>query len=810
MEASLDDLLGPDEDNQDGSVSSVETNPAEASVARGNVELLCDLPEVWHEAVAHAPDQSTRSMELPPRKVHSAAATSAVYGLGGGYEDIPRPYTSAGLDDHPSSSSRLRTKNKSAVRKKTARDDEAPRAERPRSAGLDGWGDFDTDRLLRDDPDQDQSNQTLDPLDGKRSRSRKSRRATPTTSSPRPNPWEGYLVSGESKESSKPPMQVLRQKPIEILNLDLVALANQPSGRPGTSSKPLLGRASFERLISPHSSNTSVRPTTPTALFGTEIRDTPKNRAAIFARFAALWTLISHHSADQPPESQSSDTPDRQTRSAVECSTTMVKICKTVGISLTPSSATRLSFWNTHENGIDFESFCDLVIQGAIQPALRHFNLDNSVDEYVSALDTIVQSLLTTAPARRRKNDILLPRDCPSRLKDLNEIQPVFLSWKAGITPRSMQPTEDAGPPPTRALVTAEKVRRALEASVSQRMLAHQLPSEEARVTHVENIRRKVQLHKSWKCSSDGSVGEGGINSPKTAMSRGRLPSSHEDRSAVSRTAQLSAMFEHAHLVFPTSAGMASDEVFPQEEGDRPELVVEQSTGSDAKDTISAGTENDEVLVCCSCSVRAAVLWCSSCFTVTCRNCWQEVHSCIVDMSMVSSTSSSAKKPLLGPTTLAIQKKRCGSATLRPPIAMIYLPTKAIVPGTLARGNPIVRLARKSPNQATSGGTKDEAPAIVVSAMLPSLHKSCSDSKIPRHYERPKVENETPPTDSTADLVKSLMLRMSPTPGSRSTGSMETVMRPHKQHAPTRGKLHLAPVTLEAELLLAHTPDRRR
>ncbi|GMF31680.1 unnamed protein product [Phytophthora lilii] len=828
MESPQDDsVVVAGDDNQ--TLSSGEFNFNEHNYVVGDTELAGISEryiETRNEADLHNFSfiTSDTSMGIPPRKVHSATPSSSGFGSHNTYEEMPRPYTSAGIDAPPSSASRLVRQSKkkhSAVRKQMARDSEMSPEERPRSADVNGWGDFDTDRLLRDESafPHDRSNQgSLDTLDKQRSKSRKSRRSTPATSSPRPNPWEGYLhLYNDTKESSRPAVQVLRQKTIEILNLDLVAQTNQPTARASTTPKPLLGRASLERLISSRSRPATSyisRPTTPTLLFGSEIPDTPNNRTFIFKRFDELWSLISHRSPispyEEPSESETALNFSAQTRSPFECSMTMVKICKVVGISLTPSAATHLSFWYTNEYGVDFESFCDLVVQGAIQPALRHFNLDNTIDEYVAAIDTIVQSIVTSAPARRRK-DKPAPLDCPRRLKELNEIQPVFMSWKAGISPRLVQPAEDPAPTPTRALVTAERVRRALEASASQRMLAHQFPSEEARVTHVENIRRKVQLHKSWKFTSDGKIVDRGISSPNTQLvSRGSEASSRNEWSTVSiSNAGLSEMLECSHSVLPTSAGVGFVENV-LEEGDRPELPA----ATDRKDTISdkcKDGQNDEVLVCCSCSVRSAVLWCSSCFTVNCQKCWQEIHSCTVDMSIVS--SAAAKKPLLGPTALAMKKKRCGSATLRPPVAMIYLPTKAIIPGALARGNPIVRHRRKSSNQVTS---KDEIPAVVANAILPKLNQSQSDISLQRRHESPQLESTPSTTDSTADLVKSLMLRMSPstpTPGSRSTGShtsKEGVMRMHKHHAPSRPNLHLAPVSLDPDLLLSNTPDRRR
>ncbi|KAF1782755.1 Tetratricopeptide repeat [Phytophthora cactorum] len=670
----------------DGENQALRTNSGNLFTFE-EAEAAEDVSSVLPESSIETNSQGvTQSLRFPSRKVHSAASISNGFGLNEMFDAIPRPYTAAGAEEFPSSS-RQRNKKLATVLKKTARGSKTPREDRPRSAGVNEWGDFDTDRLLRDDFEEPSNQMPLDPLDRQRSRSRKSRRSTPMASSPSPNPWEGYLtLDTESKESSRPPMQVLRQKTIEILNLDLVV--NQPSGRASATPKPLLSRASMERLMSPYSRPVTSHTSPITPLFGTEIPNTPTNRAAIFGRFADLWSLLSRRSS----ESESAEAENIQTKSPVECSTIMVKLCKTVGISFTSSVATRLSFWNTNEQGVDFESFCDLVIQGAIQPALHHFNLDNSIAEYVAALDIITESLVATEATRR--TDKTSP-DQPRRLKQLNEIRPVFMSWKAGVTPRLVQSTEASTFTPTKTLVTAEKVRKALEASASQHMLAHQLPSEEARVTHVENIRRKVQLHKSWKFSD-------------------------EQRIATSQVADLAEMLDRARTVFPASAG--SDDIFHRGEEDHPEQPFTAGEANDPEKELEA--ENEEVLVCCSCSIRGA-------------------------------------KPLLGPTALAMTKTRSGSATLRPPVAMIYLPTKAMMPGTLAKGNPIARhnnVTRNSSNQVNA--IEDEIPSVVANAILPSLHKSRSTGTIPRHYDRPQVETtHTRATDSTADLVKSLVLQ---------------------------------------------------
>ncbi|KAG1698253.1 hypothetical protein DVH05_015242 [Phytophthora capsici] len=410
-----------------------------------------------------------------------------------------------------------------------------------------------------------------------------------------------------------------------------------------------------------------------------------------------------------------------------------------------------------------------------------------------------MQSLMTTEPPRRRK-DKVVSSECLYRLKELNEIQPVFMSWKAGITPRLVQPNQDPTPTPSRAIITAEKVRRALEASASQHMLAHQLPIEEARVTHVANIRRKVQLHKSWKFSTEAKAPlTKGKSSLPGQVSHG-LPFSRDRHIPTLQADELAEMLDRAHTVIPTSAG--ADDAFPQ---GRLELLSHSAEATYTTPDKEVEAENDEVLVCCSCSVRCAELWCSSCFTVNCQKCWQEIHSCTVDMSMVSSSENS----YLGPTALAMKQNRSG---LAPPVAMVYLPTKARAAGALAKGNCIVRHKsdqRKNSNQVISRVT-DAIPSVVANPILPSLRKSQSTGTVIRHRERPQLETTASlSTDSTADLVKSLMMRMTPssTPatGSRSLTPMGSAMKTGKQHQPPRPKLHLAPVSLDAELLLSQT-----
>ncbi|KAF4033111.1 hypothetical protein GN244_ATG14995 [Phytophthora infestans] len=724
------------------------------------------VAEVASSRLLESPNE-TKVTDNPPfryRKVRSAASRSTGFGRSNILDGIPRPYSAAGADALLSSRGGQSKKKSATSIKKTARDSKTPREDRPRSAGVNEWGDFDTDRLLRDDFEEPLKRMPPDPQDRQRSRSRKCRRSTPAPSSPPSSPREGYLTfSNESKEVSKPTMQVLKQKTIETLNLDLVAHTNPPSSRANAPPKPLLSRASMERLMSPHPGPATSHVPSSTPLFGTEISNTPTNRAAIFCRLTDLWSLISRR-ADNELEAA-----NLQTKSPLECNTVMVKVCKTVGISLTSSVATRLSFWNANEQGVDFDSFCDLVIQCAIQPALHHFNLDNSIAEYVAALDLITQSLVAMEPARR--------------LKQLNEIQPVFMSWKAGVTPRYVQAVE--GTPP-QTLLTAEKVRRALEASASQHMLAHQLPSEEARVTHVANIRRKVQLYKSWQ-----STDEKKVSRPVTNLLRGGLICSDEQRLSTSEATDLAEMLDRACTVFPASAGA---EVFLGDERDQTEFSNEIFTDKANDPGKAIRSENEEVLVCGSCSIRRAVLWCSSCFTVNCQMCWQEVHFCTVDMSSVSSETS-AREPLLGPSALGI-KTRSENATLSPPVAMIYLPTRAMKSGTLAKG---VRHLRNISNQVNA--IKGEIPLVVANAILPSLPKSRSTGTLPRHFERPQVEST--PARATDSVAYSTL-------GNQTSGSTELAKRLQKHHSGSRSKLHLAPVSLDAELLLSTTPDRRR
>ncbi|OWZ08702.1 Conserved oligomeric Golgi complex subunit [Phytophthora megakarya] len=525
-------------------------------------------------------------------------------------------------------------------------------------------------------------------------------------------------------------MWVLRQTPIEILTPDLDC---QLFGRPVTTPKPLYGRISMERILSSGSriaARCHSRSVIPTPLFGPDIRDTSENRATIFRRFTDLWSLIAQASESAPSNTVACPPFDAKVRSPFECSMAIVKLCKTVGISLSPSAATHLSLWGTNE-GVDFKSFCGFAIKGAIQPALHQFNLDNFMGEYISALDTILQSLVVTESTRYLK-DTSTPPLYSRRMKEFNEIQPLFVSWKTGISPRLVQPTETplhTTGMPTIAHFTAEKVRRAVEASVSQHKLANQLPCEEARVTHVANIRRKVQLHKSWRLSTESKFIKNKFSNPMTR----------------------------------------------------------------------------EALICCSCSLREAVLWCSSCFSVNCQKCWQEIHFCKVDLSIVS------RRQLLGPTALAMTKKRSDNTMMRPPVPMIYLPTKVSAPGTLAKGNPTYRHSNPRRNISNKEPPKDEGSGVVSNTILPSLHKSRSDTTVFRHHAHLHDDsNFAAMTDSTTQF-NSLMLLMppsTPTRGNRST--MDSAMRQSKHHTLVRPNLHLASVLLDADLLLSNTPEQRR
>ncbi|RLN15328.1 hypothetical protein BBJ28_00002993 [Nothophytophthora sp. Chile5] len=769
-----------------------------------------------------APISSTGTVSL--RKTHSATLSVSGFGDAEELEESFRPYTAADADDLPSNgNATLRSRRKKASSsRKEASNTTVVRDDRPRSADLNGWGDFDADRLLGDSSTVSEvvNPAALDPLDGQRARSRKSRRSTPATKSPRSDPWEDSR--GFNADDAEPGTHVLRQRPMESADLDLVSQLNYPSARRSTTPKPLLGRhhALKAPLRSRPTSCGSSRPTTPAPLFGSDIPESLETRMLIFERLSRLWMLISRRSLGSPPQKQSISGPPGsggQTRSPFECSMAMVKICRALGISLASPSATHLSFWYSKEQGVDFEAFCDLVIRSAVQPALHHFSMDTSISEYLSTLDLIVESLLPSTGSRQ--------------LKELAEIQPVFPTWREGISSRLAQPTtinaDERCASPAKTPITADGVRKALEGSVSQRLLALRLPSEEARVTHVDNIRRKVQLHKSWKLRDSGRGLEDGVvgsnsqfqaakESPAELQASNPYGSNQTRSASDLNSSNLRVGSDGAHPVASTTKGTPA----------LPEEIDPKVAANSNNVEPACPQDSDEVLVCCRCSVRGAELWCSACFTVNCQKCWQEVHSCTVDMSSVPSSTdpptSSSEKVLLGPTTLAIKKKRCSSATLSPPVAMIYLPIKAMTTGTLAKGNAILRhhsVGRRAVNQQfpakSMGDSPSEVIGVVAHALLPALHKSQSDTAVLHHQDRVLPDSETIHTDSTAELVKSLMARVSPsTPGSgsrslSSNSSVETMKRPHKNFL-SRPKLQLSAVSLDATLLQLGEPARRR
>lgn len=139
MEALLhDDLLGSDDDNP--ALSSGEFNFEAHNFTQEDAELAGLGTNHDDEVFAHAIPSTAPLIELPARKVHSAAPSSSGFNGESIYEDIPRPYTSAGLDSSPPSR-RQRKKKSSALPKKSARsNDPLPREVRPRSADVNEWG----------------------------------------------------------------------------------------------------------------------------------------------------------------------------------------------------------------------------------------------------------------------------------------------------------------------------------------------------------------------------------------------------------------------------------------------------------------------------------------------------------------------------------------------------------------------------------------------------------------------------------------------------------------------------------------------
>ncbi|KAF0717126.1 hypothetical protein As57867_002465, partial [Aphanomyces stellatus] len=94
---------------------------------------------------------------------------------------------------------------------------------------------------------------------------------------------------------------------------------------------------------------------------------------------------------------------------------------------------------------------------------------------------------------------------------------------------------------------------------------------------------------------------------------------------------------------------------------------------ADAADVTTPHKADDDVLVCCRCDAREAVLWCSQCFSMTCVACWGETHSTApprIGGSTVDDDESSSRARLGG----CVQTQSLGALHSGPPLPLLRTP----------------------------------------------------------------------------------------------------------------------------------------
>uniref|UniRef100_K3X0C9 B box-type domain-containing protein n=1 Tax=Globisporangium ultimum (strain ATCC 200006 / CBS 805.95 / DAOM BR144) TaxID=431595 RepID=K3X0C9_GLOUD len=459
---------------------------------------------------------------------------------------------------------------------------------------------------------------------------------------------------------------------------------------------------------------------------------------------------------------------DAHAKSPFECSMTLIKICKTVGISLsTNTSSSSLSFWNSKQRDIDFESFCDFAIRNAIQPALQHFKMDKTVNEYVAMIDCIVENMITPSSSipqlERTASDT---GEGEYRTKELAEIHPLLPHWKIGITFLGKQkPVTRLGVNATIADPTSESqgedTKRVVVAAnlPCHREFAFPMPGNEAKATHDANIQRKVQLHKSWQPHS--ALANTSLNIvalqavsefPPFVSTPGvaeRPMHTNSDSGRPIPTVLLGSQRSDAVAKHENQ----KCEAVTSDTADNNNHVIQNDETFAASQRAETPCADEEVLLCVECSQAEAVLWCASCFAVFCVHCWQTSHLLNVDMSSITE-GSDCSTSMLAPMAKPLRANGTMN-NQHVPVAMHYLATKPQATGKLAKGACSGDWKHRHEEPASvlrldTLDTQHELPAVVSHAILPPLHKTSKPAKKDKHH--PEY------LESTSNLVKSLML----------------------------------------------------
>ncbi|DBA04869.1 TPA: hypothetical protein N0F65_006871 [Lagenidium giganteum] len=577
-------------------------------------------------------------------------------------------------------------------------------------------------------------------------------------------------------------------------------------------------------------------------LFGFNIEDTQEARETIFGRFRLLWSLMATRpatavatSAKAGKSAKATTTMREQPKSPFECSLVLIKVCKACGISLGAASNENMPFYQVKERDIAFDMFCHLVVRNSVQPTLHHFKRDRSVDDFVHAVDMIVESLLTRASPELIDPTAFPPTDV-LRLKELNEVMPVFPHWKRGITVASSAPrpssrkagrNEEDGDRAVRAsLPEREDGQRrdetpASSTTISLKHLLHpesivQLPFDEARSLQDANMRQRVRLRHSWQPRKEehAATVQASAGSPQK-------PSAVPETDATRPEDLLSAAVSiHSIAILQHEDNDKKHNKPESSAGDSNNACIDNDTNGVAVSPASppkGGIANEEVLVCSACMHHQAELWCSSCFAVYCPMCWTAAHNSVVDMSCVHAPHSSLMVPAIG----QLQQQ---DDEVRPPVSIVYLPTKPVGGGKLIkstqRRNSARNSARSDTSQNTALASGRETFSVVAQPYLPQLIPRAKAEAHHSQFHRAHGDRQLSPStkDSAADLLKALLLKTgtmatdsSPSAASpESWSSASPTMRAAKEAA-KRQNLHTSAVLLDGNDLVGfHSPARRQ
>lgn len=626
-------------------------------------------------------------------------------------------------------------------------------------SGIEGWGDFDADLLLANRSDNNTSSIQLDAYMEKMDKTRPKSRTSPMKNAGRssaPSVSVSKLHDEPSRsrtaqsvpnsdtsrmtEPVRPVTEVLRQRKLEAMEFDFPSehapvytpkrAALSGSQRRRKSKQRLDNDFGVSLPIIFHSVTTPAlqEPTIQDPIFGSHIPNDEATRTLVGESLLKLWALMSPI--------------DQAVKSAFECSMVVLKLYKSVGISLSSAGPTSLSFWrsasHTSDQYVEFSEFFDFAIRGIFQPALHHYKLDRTIDDFVQTIESTIACLVENQ------------QEESMNLKELGDVHTILPVWKS-CTPgcidsakrrcinKSDAPeTEDEhrdkhsmhkdGSLPVFVGMDSD-VEIPVTKQASTSLFVH-----ESQEFHNRSVQQKVQLRSSWK----------------------RKLAPHTEHTLTESSAMGLTNFPLAPpLGTILTAKECATERAAQLDGD---VSVGAATSFDSTDdTDTNSTKDDLALLCSACSLSTALLWCASCFSVLCEPCWHEIHQSVVDTSQLHGHLTMASAPLC-PTVFSLQKASGGDGAVAPGIPIVYFPTKSSSPKRKLRSLGSVNRRRLS--------SEDSAPlpiaGIVSHSILPSMTPSLKPNQSTSVLERSKSVDEGL---SLVDLTKSLMLGVVPRHG---------------------------------------------